>query len=272
MNKKKYAITIKAAPVLNTPFFDQVFSGNTLPLDDQGLLRSVETVLFPGTKLEILEICSSHIARVRIPQDYPYGDRLYIDCRFLKDAHPDLPERTLAMPASEKVLERLKNLAGMRYIWGGTALSVPEIPLLYPPSKPIDKLSPIIRDTWQLTGADCSGLLHFTTNGATPRNTSQLVHFGKPVSIANTTSDAMIKILQPLDAIVWKGHIVFILNSAQIIESRAGYGVVITSIDQRLKEIMQERKPMDEWNDMENSKSGFVVRRWHPESIDSSLK
>ena len=262
-----FAVAKTAAPILNTASFEAIFSGSSLPLDDQGLLRAVETVVFPGTKMEILEKYSPHIFRVRIPQDYPYGDNLYVDRRFLKEANRSTLERPLRLPSPNIILKRLEKLLGQRYIWGGNVFGVPELAAFYPPDKPLDQLDPFIHDTWHLQGVDCSGLIYLATNGATPRNTSSLVTFGEPVPIANLSCAEIILKLQPLDAIVWKGHVVFVLNANQTIESRAGFGVIATNLYQRLTEIMQERKPANEWNQSIVGANVFVVRRWHPKLL-----
>ena len=267
IHQTSFAVAKTAAPILNTASFESIFSGSALPLDKQGLLRAVETVVFPRTKMEILEKCSSHIVRVRIPQDYPYGDNLYVDRRFLKEANRSTLERPLRLPSPNIILKRLEKLLGQRYIWGGNVLGVPELAAFYPPDKPLDQLDPLTHDTWHLQGVDCSGLIYLATNGATPRNTSGLVTFGEPVPIANLSCAEIILKLKPLDAIVWKGHVVFVLNTTQTIESRAGFGVIAANLYQRLIEIMQERKPANEWNQSIVRENAFVVRRWHPEMV-----
>ena len=272
MKKTLFAVAKTAAPILNTPAFDQVFARTDLSFDNQGLLRAVETVVFPATKMTILENCSPHIVRVRIPQDYPYGDNLYADCRFLTAAQENTPERPLRMPATNFIIQQLEKMLGMRYIWGGNVPSVPELISFYPPDKSLHQLDPLARDTRLLQGVDCSGLIYFATLGATPRNTSNFVTFGKPVHIENLSCAEIIFKLKPLDAIVWPGHVVIVLNSHQAIESRAGFGVIITDLYQRLAEILQTRKPANAWESSPPNTNIFVVRRWHPEFFNGYNK
>ncbi|HPE85225.1 MAG TPA: hypothetical protein PLO43_03500, partial [Chlamydiales bacterium] len=80
-------------------------------------------------------------------------------------------------------------------------------------------------------GVDCSGLLYEASYGLTPRNTSELISFGEERSLEN---------LQPLDLLVWKGHVVIVLDPYHTIESRLGKGVVITPLADRLSEIERE--------------------------------
>jgi hypothetical protein len=239
-------------PVLNTAQFRSIFNGTSLPLDEQGLLRPVETVLFPGTKMQILEYLPDYIVRVKIPQDYPYGENLFVDSRFLMPAEQNAPERTLKMPAAKTILSRLRAMVGARYIWGGNTTGVPLLLQLYPPTLPPEQLDPATREIWALQGVDCSGLIYLATDGCTPRNTSQFVHLGTAVDALSS--------LQPLDALVWKGHVIFVLDAQHCIESRAGFGVIITNLRQRLAEILKEREFALKWGDSE--KPHFVIRRW----------
>lgn len=113
----------------------------------------------------------------------------------------------------------------------------------------VQVLDPVLTQKWQLRGVDCSGLLYWATNGATPRNTSALVNFGTGVTIADRSLDQMVAELKPLDLIVWRGHTLIVLPGGRVIEStwkpENNGGVYISSLRSRLLEIMDKRSPLN---------------------------
>ena len=142
-------------------------------------------------------------------------------------------------------------------------------PFIPPPIPP----SQDIKDQWILKGLDCSGLLYEATNGCTPRNTSSLISFGEPVQIATLDSDQIIQSLQTLDILVWKGHVIIVLDKDRAIESRLDYdttregnqgGVRIRTLKDVVDETLGTRVPVNEYTDVvEGGKKKFVVRRWY---------
>ncbi len=243
------AITKHPTPLFNVPHIPACFGGsdgNSLPLDDQKLMRIVETVLFPCSRIELLEkIPRSPIWRVR-SEEYDYPGAFYTDERFLEQT--DRPPREHKLPSVSTIMQRMNALVGTPYIWGGNWPSGIELlNQLYPSKTPFNELDPLIQNTWILKGVDCTGLLYYATDGYTPRNSSSLVAFGKPVPIHE---------LKDLDIIAWKGHIVIAFGN-ETIESRHPMGVVKTPLHQRLAEIQQQRPD-------------FVIRRFHPENLKSS--
>lgn len=254
-----FAIAKLPAPILNTPHFHETFGGSdgcTLPFDEKGLLRAVETIALPETKFQLLEKCEEYVFRVKTAE-YP-GDDLFVDERFLLPAYEETPERRRALPEPQEILNSLKKHVGISYVWGGNFLGIPQMLDFYPPSKALDEKTLI---TWTFQGLDCSGLLYLATDGCTPRNTSDLVTFGKSLSIKGKSPLEIQKLVKPLDIIVWKGHVVIVLNQEQVIESRAGFGVVITTLTSRLKEILDvhQRVPLNRWA---ADAMGFVINRW----------
>jgi len=230
-----YCLAKKPTPILNTPDFQKVFGSRVLPLDNQGLLRAVEMVALPGTKFQILKENPGHILEVQT-KDYPCSP-IYIDARFTEPASKSTSEREKILPPPAVILAKLKDSLGLPYIWGGNwGGGIPEIISLYHPRVPakLQKVS-------TLSGVDCSGLLYEVTNGYTPRNTSDLMHFGEKV---NSIDNA-----KPLDLLVWPGHVIIFLESNLVIESLLGEGVIETPFMDRLKGIPE--KP-------------FVIRRFLP--------
>jgi hypothetical protein len=140
---------------------------------------------------------------------------------------------------------------------------------LYPPSsgRTVDSST---RESWSMQGLDCSGLLYEATAGWTPRNTSALVAYGSSVRIAGLDADGIVQIVQPLDLIVWKGHVMIVLDRKRLIESRldckgtAG-GVTIRNLSEALRRLLVSRLPLNEYEgNNSGAQKGFVIRRWHP--------
>ena len=256
---EEYALTKTFTPLLNTPDFSSVFGGkdgSSLPFDAKGLVRAFESVLFPKTKVKVLSK-EGFIAKIKT-EEYPYPGNFFVDTRFLEKADEKTPERIDFLPSSQKILETMHSLLGFPYIWGGNCIKASEMITLYPPKK---ELSTESLSHWTLAGVDCSGLIYFATKGLVPRNTSSWTHFGKQVPIQGKKIEEIIPLLKPLDAILWKGHIVFIYDTHHTIESRIGKGVVLTPIKERFEELLSlDFTPQD----VLTSERQFIIRRWHP--------
>lgn len=261
------AVAKTFTPVLNSASFEKIFGGTdgvSLPLDAQGLLRSVEFVAFPHSHFKIIQKTGENILQVETAE-YPCKYPLFVDRRFLRETN-NPRERNRCIPSSSEILKSMKNLVGASYVWGGNyAPGISELLDYYPPKTPIE--NPILLNTWMLKGVDCSGLLYQATGGSTPRNTSDLVYYGNSLSIAGLSVQQIQSLLRPLDMIVWKGHVIFVMDNMRTIESRKDDGVVISSLANRLNEVMiqQQRVPVNSWNDHSSLPKQFVVRRWHLE-------
>lgn len=258
-----YAITQYPTPVLNRADFSNCFGGSTgdlLSLDESGLLRAIETILFPLCLVELLErIDQSVIWKIRT-EEYVAKYPLYIDERFVIRTDKSFSKRQRSLPAVSSIIDSLRQQVGERYIWGGNWPSgIPQLLQWYKPSIEKQLLDALTLETWQLKGVDCSGLLYFASNGCTPRNTSQLVEWGKAVCIADKEVDSITNCLTALDLIVWKGHVVIVLDNKTAIESTVGKGVILTPLNERLHKLCQERKPVDLYT---STHPCFVIRRW----------
>ncbi|NGX37848.1 MAG: hypothetical protein K1000chlam2_01011 [Chlamydiae bacterium] len=229
----RFFIADKPTPVLNTPDFQGVFGTHPLPLDKEGLLRPIEMVALQGTKFEFVRQMSAHIFEVKT-QDYLHGP-LYIDARFVSETNENTPNRPKILPSSETILSRLKNALGLPYIWGGNwGRGIPEIHQFYG-----SNLKPQHKIIQTLSGLDCSGLLYEATNGFIPRNTSELLIYGKKVPHFDH--------VKPLDILVWPGHVVIVLTPTTTIESLYGQGVILSDLHDRLHQL---------------SSTKFIIRRF----------
>jgi cell wall-associated NlpC family hydrolase len=270
-----YAVAVLPSPVLNTPDFASVFGGSdgkTLRLDQSGLIREVEFVAFPETVFhieEILKYGDHDIYRVTT-EEYPYPAKTgyFVDSRFVRTSDTLPSPKVKHLPAREKVIENLLAAKGSRYIWGGNYREgITQLLTFYPPAT--GSLPAITLDFWRLRGVDCSGLLYEATGGYTPRNTSSLISYGRPVPIAGLDAERIASRVEPLDLIVWSGHVMIILDRGRVIESRLdqkdkGGGVVVRPLKEALAELLVRRVPMDDYRETTNGGKGFVIRRWYP--------
>ena len=273
-----YAIAELPTPVLNTPDFSFVFGykdGKTLHLDDDGLIREVEFIALPKTIFTIEKTIMQGVTTLYqiTTEDYPYPTQkgYFIDSRFVQTTDHKLPRLKKALPDKQVIISLLLSAEGSRYIWGGNVKAgIPQLLSFYPPHSPSH---PDVKDQWMLKGVDCSGLLYEATNGYTPRNTSSLITFGNPVRIANVPSDQIINAVEPLDLLVWEGHVIIVLDRDRAIESRLDYdqqlegnqgGVKIRALKEVLDETLKERVPVDDYaKDRAGGQKKFVVRRWY---------
>jgi hypothetical protein len=268
-------VAVISAPVLNTPDFAGVFGGRdgqTVRLDGCGQIREMEFVALSGTVFRIEEIFDRGgpvIYRVTT-DDYPYptSKGYFIDSRFVRTFADPLPPRPRNIPIRQTVIDNLLAAQGSRYVWGGNVSEgIPRLLSFYPPASGFPPASADIR---QLRGVDCSGLLYEATGGFTPRNTSALVAYGTSVPIKGLDSTQIIRLVEPLDLIVWQGHVIIILDRERIIESRLdchgnGGGVRVRSLRDALIDIRKSRVPLDNYpTAADHGVKGFVIRRWFP--------
>jgi len=262
-----FAVAVIPAPVLNRPDFSTVFGGKdgkTLLKDECGQLRALEFVALPGTLFTVAQTIAASSGTVyRVTtNDYPYpaAGGYFVDARAVRLEKQRPPERVTRLPAKEKMLATMESRVGTRYVWGGNvAAGVAELSSWYPPTGAVDE------GLWRLAGVDCSGLLYEAAGGYTPRNTSALLGFGRPVAIAGKSGREIAAQLEPLDLIVWPGHVMIVLEGGRVIESRLvcqmpAEGVRIRPLGAALAEIMKRRRSVD---GLARGSGEFAVRRWY---------
>ncbi|GLI38108.1 peptidoglycan endopeptidase [Geobacter hydrogenophilus] len=271
----RYAVAVLPAPVLNTPDFPGVFGGRdggTVRTDRQGQIRELEFIALPGTAFTVQETLrrgGSVVHRVTT-DDYPYPTTTgyFVDDRFVRLTDETPHPRARKLPSRDKIIARLLASRGSRYVWGGNVRAgVPDMVRLFPPAK---ILSVETERRWLLRGLDCSGLLYEATDGVTPRNTSALASYGRGVPIAGLTAEEISQRLEPLDLIVWKGHVIIVLDRERTIESRLGPvpgkrdGVAVRPLREVLAEVMGKRVPADRFAEKNGrGEKTFVIRRWY---------
>ncbi len=261
----KYVVAVLPTPVLNTTDFGSVFGGQygtEIKRDEQGLIRELEFVALPNTLFKVFEEISlgTHSIFKITTVDYPYtGSELFIDSRFVKNAGGVIIEREQVMPSKEEIISKLNELNGYQYMWGGNfAPGITELMEYY---TPVGEIDDGLKKQWCLEGVDCSGLIYQATGGCTPRNTSSLVYYGDAVEIEGKTPEEIAEMIQPLDLIVWKGHLVIALDNGEVIESSNPEGVHKSNLVDRLYSVMESRTPVNNY-DGNSEITRFVVRRW----------
>lgn len=262
--QEKYAVSVSFTPVLNTPDFHSVFGGpdgSRVKLDKRGLIGEMEFIAFPNTVFRITETYNNgdHDILKVTTADYPYSSTdLFIDGRFIRLTDSLPSDRSQEIPDRDSVLEKINSLENYPYMWGGNYAEGIEKLLEY--YKPATEPDEDTKSKWCLKGVDCSGLLYQATNGSTPRNTSSLINYGEGLDVQNKSLEEIAQLLQPLDLIVWSGHVIIVLDNETVIESTPDYGVHKSNLKSRLKSVIKERIPVNDWNTTNGKR--FVVRRW----------
>lgn len=261
----KYVVAVLPTPVLNTTDFGSVFGGSSgmeVKRDDQNLIRELEFIALPNTLFKVYEEISfgTHSIFKITTSDYPYtGSELFIDSRFVKNAGGMTIEREQVMPSAQEIISNLNEMNGYQYMWGGNfAPGISELMEYYSPAGEPDEG---LKKQWILEGVDCSGLIYQATGGCTPRNTSSLVYYGDAVEIEGKTPEEISEIIQPLDFIVWKGHLIIAIGNGEVIESSNPEGVHKSNLVDKLYSVMESRTPVNNY-DGNTEVTRFVVRRW----------
>ena len=210
------------APLFSTPLFPQGLSKT----DRHNHMRQLEWIALKGMKFDQIKRVTDQIVEVYY-RSYSRSP-LYTDIRFLTcDEQTQQCYEKDPLVLHQKLLDRL----GTRYLWGGNApLGVDEMNLYYPGDKDESSFQSLQR---RLVGLDCSGLLFDVTCGFTPRNTSELYDYGRGIEI-----------IQPLDLIVYPGHVIIALDRDRAIQNKENRGVFISSLD---KELYYVRKKHPEY-------------------------
>lgn len=240
---RNYAVSRQAAPV-----YHSAAAARNVPEPDRcGQVRELEFIALSGTPFTVVRRMQQ-VVEVTTPEyRAPEGRRLFVNQSFLAFQATPPAVRNVPLPQASAVTTALRSAVGLPYVWGGN-----------------------VRQGvgGRYRGLDCSGLLYEATDGFTLRNTADLVSFGAAVPVAGMTTDQILSSLRPLDLLVWKGHVVIVLDRETAIESilRCGQpgqgGVVTTPLRKRLQEVMKTRAPADRWPAGGAQAAVFVVRRW----------
>lgn len=203
--------TKQQTPLFNCPDFLERL--DKAPVDESFHIRFLETILLPKRPVDVVSI-KDGLALIKT-KDYLYPKTFYTLSSFLEEGEP-LEKKPL--PDLEEVLLRLEKMPKHPYLLGGTTVE--------PTQMFISSPEPFKARHQRLFGIDCSGLLYYVCEGHTPRNTKELMSFGKRVSE-----------LKPLDLILFPGHVLIYLGDDRVIESRERDGIVISKWSQRKKQL-----------------------------------
>lgn len=246
-----FAVADNPIPVFNNP--KAAYSQATLRKDHCGQIRQLEFIAMPGTTFEVIATPAGApgVLQVRTNEyQAPPGTQLYVTADLLTLQSTAPPRRMPQLPEPSKIMQQLYSAVGLPYVWGGNLRG-----------------GVIQAGQVRFAGLDCSGLLYEATDGYTPRNTEQLVDFGKAVVIEGKNTQALLQLLRPLDLIVWKGHVIIVLDQKTVVESILNCngekgGVVTSPLEKRLKQLLKQRRPANSWPAGSGKAALFVVRRW----------
>lgn len=265
-----YAQALGATPVYLVRSFPRQLGNHGVLGRRARLYHGLAFTAYPKTAFVVQErvrVADTDILRVTTAE-MP-GPVYWLDARHVRLANTPFPERPRKLPSRAQVLRSLEQAAarGVPYCWGcNLAAGVPRLRADY--SLTARQLA---RYPWDFAGVDCSGLLYEATEGATPRDTSALLGYGAPVPIQGKSLAELLKQLQPLDLIIWQGHMLIVLEHGQVVESINKYArrfvrkTVKSPLAVRLAEVMRTRKPVDQYNSSRHKgRRRFVVRRWVP--------
>jgi len=237
-------------PLFNSSKIDELLSKPDLDKDDQGLFRPLETWLFPKSDIQIIDT-KKKVTQIRTPL-YNSDKTFYTLTSFTTNLGTELLQSYLFNKVL--ILENLRKYRGVPYVWGGSWVFD-------------DFYKQVIKRQFKkafwphldyiMSGLDCSGLLYASTYGYTPRNTSMLLDFGQEVLIEGLSPELILQNCLPLDLIVWKGHVLIVLDQYKLIESVNPKGVIEVDALERLKEIHRTRQPRNTYE-----ADSYVIRRW----------
>jgi hypothetical protein len=219
-------------------------------LDEQGLYRGLETVLFPRTVVKVHELIQDELARVSTDA-YPHEGSFFVSINHLRFIETEPPAYTAELPSKKTFLERLEGIIGVPYVWGGC----------WPAGVPI---TAHVDPFWRLAGVDCSGLVRFAAKGATPHRTSSLLHSGEKVCPESADLPAVLNSVRAADLIVWPGHVLVVLNQTETIEALPFSGVTKVPLKTRLEGLLREKQLLAEWPATAPTSNSFVIRRLYP--------
>ncbi len=258
-----YFVAEGPTPIFNTDKLKDLFHG-PLQFDSRGLFAELEMIALRGTIFEVIRDKGNFVIEVKTDA-YPTSYPIYIDTRFgkLQDRKPTAFRKKKR--STSQILEMMASAVDLPYVWGGNIRSgVPKMLEYYPPQTNY-KLSQTEQYVWNFEGLDCSGLLYEATDGATPRNSSDLLFAGDGVLIEGMSPEEITETLLPGDCVVYRGHIFFILNGKEAIESKHGFGgVKINPIIERVSGFMEEEQkiPCNDPAVAYDDPSRFLVRRF----------
>ncbi len=265
----EYARASAATPVYGDRFFPNTIGfANNLNRRVR-LYHSLLFTAYPNTAFTVLDrqnVGGVQVVRVTTAE-YPC-QACYVDARNLAFAGKPFPERQAKLPSRRAILQFLENAAarGVPYCWGcNFTAGVPSMRRDYALTA-----RQLARYPWDFAGLDCSGILFEATDGVTPRDTNRLLVYGDPVPVKGKSEAQIRALLQPLDLIIWQGHMLIVLENGFVVESANRYRrqfvrkAIKSPLAQRLGEIVWQRRPVNNYYDMRFSGAKrFVVRRWY---------
>ncbi|MBN1633509.1 MAG: hypothetical protein JW917_05015 [Ignavibacteria bacterium] len=251
----KYVSARTYTPVFNIPDIYKFLSEieEEIKTDKKGLIPEISYIAPPGEEFEIIGITKQNDHTIFKIKPANSEKTYYIDSRFTErsDGKKNQGEKL----SKEEIIRNLKAMEGYPYEYGGaTANGVYKFESMYEIKG--------LREKWKPKGLDCSGLIYQATNGAIPRSSSEIVKYGEGLDIEGKKLDDIIDMLEPLDIIGYPGHVLIVIDKNSVMESSPKKGVRILQTETRIKQLMKDRKPVNDAEGKDKNKI-FVVRRWY---------
>lgn len=275
--------SVSCPPVFSTPDIHKLYGQalddkdnvifTELDLDSYGQIDPIVGRVFPSELLDVIEIIHSEVLKrdiFRVVGSNPFyhlpDAECYVDSAFFAEDSGSNRERFRPRSKEEVLIELIKiSDMSLPYVWGGTSdVGCKEMLDVYQFEFETHlELQKVIGQ-----GFDCSGLIYFAHgNPFEPRNTSQMIESGHALDIYGRNKYEILNMIEPLDIIVWKGHVMIVITGdGMCLESRwfsptEPGGIMVSSFFEIYDYIVSlGRKPVNELNEL-NSKSGFMVRR-----------
>lgn len=181
--------------------------------------------VLPSDRRVTVEPHDDVVARVVTSAYHRYVDEpLYALHGVLEPFHGSCTPGAGRPPTRARVLERLVELVGTPYLFGGTSergsSRQRDVLLELGAFAAHDLEHPELDRIARAHGIDCSGLLNAATDGIFIGDSRDTVHLGPVVEVREDTPPAEIaRMLEPLDVLVWKGHMVIALGDDRIIQA-----------------------------------------------------
>jgi cell wall-associated NlpC family hydrolase len=251
----KYVSAKTYTPVFNIPDIYKFLSelDTDIKTDKKGLIPEVSFIASPGKEFEIIEETKNNGYTIMKVKPVDSEKIYYVDSRFLEqsDGEGSIKEKL----SKEEIIRNLKAMEGYPYEYGGAiANGVWKLESMYDIKG--------LNERWKPKGLDCSGLIYQATNGVIPRSSSEIVKYGEGLDIEGKKLDDIIDMLEPLDIIGYPGHVLIVIDRNSVMESSPKKGVRILQAETRIKQLMKDRKPVNDVEGEDKNKI-FVVRRWY---------
>lgn len=158
----------------------------------------------------------------------PFHPKKLFAIRGLCRAQKFLERESRRLPSSKETLQRMVTLAGLPYLYGGSApfgsLAQAEKFIELGLFKKEDLNNPELRQLMMSSGVDCSGLFNYGTNYHFFGDTRHVYDFFKRGLVVlpdegKSSPEKIANHLRPLDIIIYRGHMMVVIDTKFVIQA-----------------------------------------------------